>query len=292
MRKRYDVNIQQQQGSRGMSDSREETELTNALAGRAGIQSIEVGVPLLSFLARAGGPMTLSVLAKTAGMSPSKAHKYLTSFQRCGLVDQNRDGRYKLGPTTLELGFSALRQMDVVKLAGPVMSDLRDLVGETIVMTLWSAIGVIVVSAMEFDRPIGVSVRVGSRLPLLDSSNGQIFAAFMSKSELRGAVAREQPAAKGHSQLEIEQIISQVRKRGLAVSESRVLPGIMGVSAPVFGIQGIAAALTVVAIAGQFDPRESNEAVQALKRSAGALSRLLGGEPYSPQPPAAAAQPD
>ena len=53
---------------------------------RTGIQSIEVGLPLLVALTDAAGPMTLTDLAGAADMTPSKAHKYLASFVRVGLV--------------------------------------------------------------------------------------------------------------------------------------------------------------------------------------------------------------
>jgi hypothetical protein len=54
-----------------------------------GIQSIEVGGRLLQALARAGDPMMMRDLAREAGMTPAKAHPYLVSFSRLGLVERN-----------------------------------------------------------------------------------------------------------------------------------------------------------------------------------------------------------
>jgi DNA-binding IclR family transcriptional regulator len=66
---------------------------------RAGIQSVEVGFALLEALTRARGPQMLKDLASDAGMSAAKAHRYLVSFQRIGLVTQDaRTSRYDLGP--------------------------------------------------------------------------------------------------------------------------------------------------------------------------------------------------
>ena len=53
---------------------------------RAGIQSVEVGFSLLDALANAGDALMLRDLAARAGMSAAKAHRYLVSFQRLGLV--------------------------------------------------------------------------------------------------------------------------------------------------------------------------------------------------------------
>src|ERR1700761_745352 len=74
------------------------------------IQSIEIGFRLIRALENAPGPLTLKELAMRAGMTPSKAHFYLVSFKRVGLVAQNADnGQYLLGRYALDLGLSALR---------------------------------------------------------------------------------------------------------------------------------------------------------------------------------------
>ena len=51
-----------------------------------GIQSVEVGGQLLRALAHHGRPLALKDLARDAGMSPAKAHPYLVSFGKIGLV--------------------------------------------------------------------------------------------------------------------------------------------------------------------------------------------------------------
>lgn len=56
---------------------------------RAGIQSVEVGFALLEGLTRSRGPLMLKDVAASAGMSAAKAHRYLVSFQRLGLVTQD-----------------------------------------------------------------------------------------------------------------------------------------------------------------------------------------------------------
>jgi DNA-binding IclR family transcriptional regulator len=54
-----------------------------------GIQSIEVGGRLLQALAGRGTPMPLKDLAHAAAMTPAKAHPYLVSFAKLGLVEQD-----------------------------------------------------------------------------------------------------------------------------------------------------------------------------------------------------------
>jgi DNA-binding IclR family transcriptional regulator len=84
---------------------------------RAGIQSLEVGFALQQVLAEAHGPLMLRDLAAKADVSAAKAHRYLVSYQRLGLVVQDAGStRYDLGPAALKLGLASLSRPDSVKL--------------------------------------------------------------------------------------------------------------------------------------------------------------------------------
>src|SRR3981081_1611952 len=92
-----------------------------------GIQSIEVGNELLVVLAAASRPLTLKALAAGARMSPPKAHRYLVSYTRLGLVEQEADtGRYGLGEFALRLGLAALGRLDPVTAGAGVMRGLGE----------------------------------------------------------------------------------------------------------------------------------------------------------------------
>ena len=59
-----------------------------------GIQSIEVGGQLLRALAHAGRPLPLKDLAAAAGMAAARAHPYLVSFGKLGLIEPTSVGRW------------------------------------------------------------------------------------------------------------------------------------------------------------------------------------------------------
>src|SRR5882672_2849934 len=74
-----------------------------------GIQSIEVGSQLLHALVHLGRPAPLKDLAREAGMTPAKAHPYLVSFGKVGLIQQDAStGHYGLGPLALQVGHISL----------------------------------------------------------------------------------------------------------------------------------------------------------------------------------------
>lgn len=252
-----------------------------------GIQSIEVGLPLLSELARGTGAVTLTELAKSVNMATSKAHKYLASFIRLGFVEQEPlTGKYDLSTSSLELGLSALRRVEVPETAGRYMSALRDEIGQTVTLTSWIAGHPTIVRIIECVRPIGITIRAGSVLPVLSSSSGPVLAAYLDRSQTQSLIDAELSAGSPvlkrmgvRKKEDVEELLRRVRTDGLARSKDTVLSGISGLSAPVFNHIGIVATLNVLAVDAAVDFSHGSHACESLRKTASQLSHRLGWRP-------------
>ena len=72
---------------------------------------VRVGGQLLKALAHTGRRMALKDLAREAEMTPAKAHPYLVSFGKLGLIEQDpASGHYGLGPLAIQMGLISLQQ--------------------------------------------------------------------------------------------------------------------------------------------------------------------------------------
>ena len=148
----------------------------DAESQRAGIQSVEVGFSLLDVLANAGRALLLRDLAATAGMSAAKAHRYLVSFQRLGLVVQDAGTtRYDLGPAAIKLGLASLSRIDAIKLARARLSPLMTKIGQTLALAVWGNQGPCMVHWEESPQAVTVNLRLGDVMPLLSFSHGIMF---------------------------------------------------------------------------------------------------------------------
>ena len=211
-----------------------------------GIQSVEVSAALLRALAETSGPMTLTSLAKQARMSLSKAHKYLASFIRIGLVRQDSvSGRYMLGRFAAELGFAAMRNIDVVEIAQETLDLLRDRLDTTAALSVWGSQGPTVVRKALNLQPVSLLVQLGTVTPLLTSSTGRVFAAYLDRRKTKSMIDRELADRKGaaarsglRSMADVEKLLAKVKKDGMAVAVGLMHPGVIGMSAPVFDIDG------------------------------------------------------
>ena len=170
--------------------------MTKREQDRQGIQSIEVGARLLSALAAAPQAQTLSALAAAAGMPASKAHRYLVSFGRSGLIVQHTpSGRYDVGPLAVGLGLAGLGRFDIVRHCANAIEEIRDAVDETIALFVWATRGPTIVRLAESSQPVAMTMRVGSTAPLLSSATGRIFAAFLPERVTRDYFKTELIAA-------------------------------------------------------------------------------------------------
>jgi DNA-binding IclR family transcriptional regulator len=251
------------------------------LKAQQGIQSIEVGARILQALVRAPHPQMLKDLAAAAQMPAAKAHRYLVSFARMGLVEQQADtGLYDLGSFALELGLGAMARLEPVTLAGPALAELRDETGQTVALAVWANHGATIVRWLGADTPVAASLRVGAVLPLTRSATGGAFLAFLPTQVTAPRVKKElaDHARRGttpSTRAAIEQLIAQTQRRGFAHT-SEFIPGISGIAAPVFDQSGsMTLALVALGYSKPFDAAIDSIS-DALLRKAKLLSRRLG----------------
>jgi DNA-binding IclR family transcriptional regulator len=270
---------------------------------RAGIQSVEVGFELLNALAHAPGALMLRDLAAAAGMSAAKAHRYLVSFQRMGLVMQDPlSTRYDLGPAALRLGLASLSRLDGVRLARERMPALLAQTGHTVAIAVWGNQGPTMVHWAEAPQTVPVTLRLGDVMPLLTSATGRCFAAFMAgegrdaqriapmvRAEL--ALLKKLPAGDPNARdlprtpQAVQAMLDEARQHGMARVVNSLLPGVGGFCAPVFDAQGrIALALVVLGSVTTLDTDWHGEPARALLAAAHQLSADLGGRHPDPVP--------
>ncbi|QKZ03153.1 IclR family transcriptional regulator [Pseudomonas eucalypticola] len=241
------------------------------------VRSAEVGTDILKALAELSPSTSLSRLAEHVQMPASKVHRYLQALIASGFAEQNpATNHYGLGREALRVGLAALGSMDVLKLAAMPLSDLRDALNETCFLAVWGNRGPTVVQVESAVRAVTVVTQVGSVLPLLTSSTGLVFTAYLPERETADLVAAERlqegvedPAA----------LLQEIRARGLHHVHGLLLPGVDALSAPVFDATGrLAAVLTVVGPTSMFHADAHGPAAERLLAASRTVSWRMGHE--------------
>lgn len=252
-----------------------------------GIQSVEVGGQLLKALARSGRRMALKDLARDADMTPAKAHPYLVSFGKLGLIEQDPvSGHYGLGQLAVQLGLISLQQVDPVRLAIAELPGLALALGCTVSAAVWGSGaggGPIIVRVEEGPRAVNVTMRHGIPASLRHTGTGKVFAAFMPAAQIQAAlVAQGEPDAWADPTFEAE--LARIRTLGLSQVREELIAGISAMAVPVFdGFGRLALAIAAMGPSALLDLNPDGPQAQTLKALGQQLSLRLGA-------PAAVAQ--
>ncbi len=259
---------------------------TSGPDGQRSIQSVETGFPLLAALVDAARPLTLRDLAARAGMTSAKAHPYLVSFIRVGMVQQDTvSGHYELGPFALQMGLVGLQRSNPVRVALPYVNALADEVGHTLGIAVLGSHGPTMIHIREASYPVHVNMRNGTVMSMLHTATGRVFVAWLQPGVAQHYIERERSdehvlASIGRpvkTSEEIETLARRIRAAGIAQALGNPLPGIDALSVPVFDHSGkLVMALTSLGPAGLFDADPQGRISKALLACAEQVSRQLG----------------
>ncbi len=253
------------------------------------MQSVEVGGRLLLALAEHPEPMTLKDLAAAAELPPSRAHPYLVSFGKLGLVEQLADsGRYALGPAALRIGLACLHQLDATKAALPIAQALATQTGHAVALAVWGNFGPTIVRMFEARQPLHIAMRAGTVMSILGTATGLAFAAVMPPERVQRALAQALGEAGGVAQpllprrdaaaRDLRERSAEVRAHGgVARAVGRPIPGVNAFSAAAFDHDGEPAlAITLLGHQDDFPSDWDSPQAQAVRQAAADISQRLG----------------
>jgi len=271
-----------------VESSQDDERLAAAGKPQRGIQSLDSTGQLLHALVAAGKPLPLRDLALAAGMPAAKAFPHLVSLQKTGLLARDAAGNYLCGPLSLELGLIALQRLSPTREAEPEIIELAVATGLSVAMAVPGPLGPTVVRLEESARPQHVSLRVGTVLSLVNTAIGRTVAAHLpdnvlagelagDASRMAGAVPRTVMDSEGKLDPAYAERLARVRSEQMDNAQSRPVPGIDTLAAPVFDHTGsLALVIAVMGSTGSFDSGTQGATADLVREAARRLSWRFG----------------
>ena len=221
-------------------------------------------------------------------MQPAKVHRYLVSLIRSGLVQKNaRSGYYELGPYALTFSLSCMARLDPMRLISPHLPNLARTLNQSVFVAIWSNNGPVVIDWSASNQPISASTKTGTLFPVVMSSTGGAFAAYMPESATTPLIRQEllnlktaNISAAPASESEFNEIISEVRHSGFCRGLGIRLPSIHSITVPIFNFRKhLECVLTCFGYVDSFDSSPDGPIARHLISSARELSNELGFKP-------------
>lgn len=235
---------------------------------------------LLSLLARSRKALSATEIESALELPKATAFRILRTFEHMDYVVK-KNGKFKTGPALVEIGILSLTQVEIRKIAVPVLQKLTDETGFTSHLAIPSGYKSLILEVRDSPNPVQVASRPGSLVDLYCSSTGKVFLAYLYDQEIEEVFRQNPPQA--HTRKTITNLtglrksIENVRKLGYAMDDQEYHDEIRCVAAPVKNINNeVIAAIGVTAPTVQFPESNQDKVIQSVIHAAQFLSNQMG----------------
>jgi DNA-binding IclR family transcriptional regulator len=236
------------------------------------VKSLLRALDVLDVLAASEQPLSVGEIAARTGTSRTAAYNVITTYEIRGLLRRDSQNRYALGWGLFELGERARSHSDLSVAARPVVEDLAESTGETVLLGVLDQGSVIYVEKAESRRSIRMVEAPGRRLPLHGSATGLVLLAHAAPA-FRDRYLAQEGLPPG-----LLDTTTDIRTRGHATSIQDLDPDLTSASVPVHGPHGEPiAALTVAGPASRLTRERLEEFLPQILGAATSVTKALGG---------------
>ncbi len=220
---------------------------------------------VLSAFHLADGPMTLSQLAKGAGMDRSAAQRMVHTLRTLGYIRRDESGNGFLpGIRILDHTLDTLRLDPLVRRATPVLQELRKSVRERIDLSLFDDLRMLYAVRLQTKRQKFYTTLVGHSVPTFCSSGGWAVLSKLSDEQVSGIVNRSDrrpftPDTLTDAQ-DIKAQVQKARDDGYAIATNQILSGEIAAAFPVLNTKGDP--IAAIHIAGSLAEWTQDEYIQ------------------------------
>lgn len=214
----------------------------------------ESTLAILGLLARQRRPVAASRIAASLGLPRSTTYDLLRVLVEAGFaIHYDAERAYGLGPAAYELSVAYAGQAPVAIVGRKIAQKVVERLGETCHVAVLHGRDVLYIVEQRAPGRPSLVTDVGVRLPAHLTASGRALLGALPESQLRvlfdGAGTLEHrggPATIGYSQARVLAEAAETRRRGHAVEDGEVTPGLRSVAAPVLNRAGWPAAAVAV----------------------------------------------
>ncbi len=185
--------------------------------------------------------MKLTEICNQVGISKSRGHSVLNTLKQFELVEQDSQTKtYSLGPALIFLSQRVLNNLSYPEIAAPFLEALAKETSGTAAFGLISSSHVLIVARREGNQNISFAVPLGHRFHITLGAHGKAIVAFMDEGDRKELLANNKLHFYGDTtRMDLQRLtedIAKCKRQGFAEDIGDVTPGVIVLSAPVFGI--------------------------------------------------------
>jgi len=197
-------------------------------------------IALLRLFADGKEALSIQEISADLDIAPSTVHRLLAGLVEENIIERASKRRYCVGREFSRIGALAARKMSVRRLARPMLQQLLTSTGETVIfgMLLTRPYELMIADKLDSVHTLRYNVVLNVRRPLLWGALGRATLAWLDPEDVQAILARSSNAPGSGDPpppwSTLQASLVQIRRAGYAFSRGQMIPGAVGLAAPVF----------------------------------------------------------
>lgn len=197
---------------------------------------------ILDHIAASERPLSISDIARQLGLPKSSVHGLCHTLCGLNLLRLLDEGKFAIGPHVMQWTNAYLAENNLVDEFHHLLADDKTLDNFTITLSSLHGGDVIYMACRNSPAPLGVTFRIGMKLPAVFSATGKAMLARLDEAQLQTHLALPWPLALtrhsiGSPQLLHEELV-QIRQQGYSVDDGQVREGMFCLGAAICNARG------------------------------------------------------
>jgi IclR family transcriptional regulator, blcABC operon repressor len=241
------------------------------------------GRAVLDLVAVSDESLSVSALARELKLPKSTVHGLCSTLVDLGLLVRKSDNGFRIGPHVMRWANSFLSNTDVTTEFVALWDSLNLLKGETITLSVLDGAEVVYIACRNSTSPLGVTFRIGMRLPAPFTATGKAIFSAMADEQVRNVMANRWPLPlTPRSVRDIDALLNELRDtrvRGYSIDDGQVREGMLCFGTPVLNSANkVVAGVAVSMLESEIGQQDMAAISKTIRYIATLLSYRLGAD--------------
>ena len=244
---------------------------------------------VLEVVAAANQAITISEVARDAGIDRSTAYRMLGTLQEAGYITQDETTkRFKLSYKVISLSRNLMIDNETNSLFYRTLKNIADITQETVGMSVLDGLQTVLVQQVKGGQRVNVVFQIGDRSELYCTSIGKLLLAYqdppyVERAIANGLVKHAVNTITEAGDLRIE--LQRIRAQGYAFDDLELADDMRCVAVPVFESGGrVTRGFSISGPASRFSVEKLEQLKGPMLECARELSIKVGGMPWTSNP--------
>ena len=227
--------------------------------------ALDKGLDILELLAGTEEPLSQAEIAKALERSPNEIYRMLDRLVRRDYVLRTQGDRYELTLKLFELAHARPPIRRLVSQATPVLRRFAREAEQACHLVIHDRNILVVVAQVDSPGYWNVSIRVGSRISVVNTGSGHVFLAFATPEERRLMLDEVDGAPPLKPSAGFDARLAKVREHGFEAMASVQIQGVTNLSVPILGPTGTVIAVLTSPYTERLDKRDAPNRDETLR---------------------------